>query len=160
MPGLRLYFCGSIRGGRSDRELYERIIRGLQGYGAVLTEHVGSAEISHTGEDAEAAGDHYIHDRDIAWLQEADAVVAEVTQPSLGVGYELGRAVVMGKKILCLFRPSSGRVLSAMIRGADNGQSVQVRDYEPSDVERILCEYFTAMFPSTNAVCGEVRESV
>lgn len=36
-------------------------------------------------------------------------VVAEVTQPSLGVGYELGRAVDMKKKILCLFRPSSGR---------------------------------------------------
>lgn len=36
-------------------------------------------------------------------------VVAEVTQPSLGVGYELGRAVDMKKKVLCLFRPSSGR---------------------------------------------------
>lgn len=36
-------------------------------------------------------------------------VVAEVTLPSLGVGYELGRAVDMKKKILCLFRPSSGR---------------------------------------------------
>lgn len=36
-------------------------------------------------------------------------VVAEVTQPSLGVGYELGRAVDMKKKIFCLFRPSSGR---------------------------------------------------
>ena len=32
-------------------------------------------------------------------------LVAEVTQPSHGVGYELGRAVAMGKKILCLYRP-------------------------------------------------------
>ena len=36
-------------------------------------------------------------------------VVAEVTQPSLGVGYELGRAKAMNKKILCLFRPKSGK---------------------------------------------------
>lgn len=36
-------------------------------------------------------------------------VVAEVTQPSLGVGYELGWAVALGKQILCLFRPQSGR---------------------------------------------------
>lgn len=36
-------------------------------------------------------------------------LVAEVTQPSLGVGYEIGRAVAMKKKILCLFRPESGR---------------------------------------------------
>ena len=36
-------------------------------------------------------------------------LVAEVTQPSLGVGYEIGRAVAMKKRILCLFRPESGR---------------------------------------------------
>ena len=36
-------------------------------------------------------------------------IVAEVTQPSLGVGYEIGRGVEMGKKILCLFRPQSDK---------------------------------------------------
>ncbi len=36
-------------------------------------------------------------------------IVAEVTQPSLGVGYEIGRALDAGKRILCLFRPSSGK---------------------------------------------------
>lgn len=36
-------------------------------------------------------------------------LVAEVTQPSLGVGYEIGRAIDMNKRILCLFRPDSGR---------------------------------------------------
>lgn len=37
------------------------------------------------------------------------ALVAEVTQPSLGVGYELGRAIENKKKILCLFRPDCGK---------------------------------------------------
>ena len=36
----KIYFCGSIRGGTQDRELYLRIIKQLQGYGEVLTEHV------------------------------------------------------------------------------------------------------------------------
>ena len=36
-------------------------------------------------------------------------IVAEVTQPSLGVGYELGRAVAMGKRILCLYRPQENK---------------------------------------------------
>jgi len=35
-------------------------------------------------------------------------VVAEVTIPSLGVGYEIGRAVAMGKRVLCLNRPKDG----------------------------------------------------
>ena len=79
--------------------------------------------------------DKEIHDRDVNWLIQSDGrcytclciglpyyeynndlrleahwsyyavLVAEVTQVSLGVGYELGRAVAMGKKTLCLYRP-------------------------------------------------------
>ena len=108
-PGLlSLYFCGSIRGGREDRELYVLIVSRLRSFGVVLTEHVAAAELDKSREEA-AGGDKFIHDRDLAWLQQADVVVAEVTQPSLGVGYELGRAVALHKPVLCLFRPKSGR---------------------------------------------------
>ena len=31
-------------------------------------------------------------------------IVAEVTRASLGVGYEIGRAVAAGKKVLCIYR--------------------------------------------------------
>uniref|UniRef100_A0A8C8WP49 2'-deoxynucleoside 5'-phosphate N-hydrolase 1 n=1 Tax=Panthera leo TaxID=9689 RepID=A0A8C8WP49_PANLE len=103
-----LYFCGSIRGGREDWALYERIVSRLRRFGAVLTEHVAAKELSARGEEA-TVGDSFIHERDLAWLQQADVVVAEVTQPSLGVGYELGRAMALNKRILCLFRPQSGR---------------------------------------------------
>ena len=41
-------------------------------------------------------------------------IVAEVTQPSLGVGYEIGRAVAMGKKILCLYRPQPDKSKESM----------------------------------------------
>ncbi|XP_039710442.1 5-hydroxymethyl-dUMP N-hydrolase [Pteropus medius] len=146
-PGERgrraLYFCGSIRGGREDRALYRRIVSRLRRFGAVLTEHVAAAELSARGEEA-ARGDRLIHDQDLAWLQQADVVVAEVTQPSLGVGYELGRAVALNKRILCLFRPQSGRVLSAMIRGAADGSRFQVWDYEEGEVEAMLDRYFEA----------------
>ncbi|XP_019498312.1 PREDICTED: 2'-deoxynucleoside 5'-phosphate N-hydrolase 1 isoform X2 [Hipposideros armiger] len=94
-----------------------------------------------------AGGDRFIHERDLAWLQQADVVVAEVTQPSLGVGYELGRAVALNKRILCLFRPQSGRVLSAMIRGAADGSQFQVWDYEEGEVEAMLDRYFEAHLP-------------
>uniref|UniRef100_A0A8C5LFV7 5-hydroxymethyl-dUMP N-hydrolase n=1 Tax=Jaculus jaculus TaxID=51337 RepID=A0A8C5LFV7_JACJA len=94
-----------------------------------------------------AGGDRLIHERDLAWLQQADVVVAEVTQPSLGVGYELGRAMALNKQILCLFRPRSGRVLSAMIRGAADGSRFQVWDYEEEQLEAMLDQYFEADSP-------------
>lgn len=121
--GMKIYFAGSIRGGREDRELYFAIIRLLQNYGEVLTEHVGDVGlISETDLD-----DKEIHERDLTWLRECDFVVAEVTQPSLGVGYELGRAVEWNKKVLCLYRPSEGKSLSAMIAGAEN---IDVHEYQ------------------------------
>lgn len=112
---MTVYFAGSIRGGREDARLYRELVTLLSGLATVLTEHVGS--------DLDAAGesgldDRGIHDRDLAWLTLADAVIAEVTVPSHGVGYEIARALALGKPVLCLHRPGSGRPLSAMIAGA------------------------------------------
>ena len=67
--------------------------------------------------DEAALSDRAIHDRDLAWLARADAVVAETTVPSLGVGYEIARAALAGIPVLALFREGDGRSLSAMIAG-------------------------------------------
>ncbi|XP_006990882.1 5-hydroxymethyl-dUMP N-hydrolase [Peromyscus maniculatus bairdii] len=147
--GCSVYFCGSIRGGREDQALYARIVSRLRRYGKVLTEHVPAAELDSRGEAA--GGDRLIHERDLAWLRQADVVVAEVTQPSLGVGYELGWAVALGKQILCLFRPQSGRVLSAMIRGAADGSRIQVWDYTEGEVDGLLDRYFETYPPEGKA---------
>ena len=81
----------------------------------MLTEHFASATLTSAGENL---SDRAIHDRDIEWLRSADVLVAEVTTPSLGVGYEIGRAVEWGKRIICLHRPLPGRRLSGMIAGS------------------------------------------
>ena len=46
---LRIYFAGSIRGGRDDVQLYVRIIRLLLKYGTVLTEHVADPKLEAVG---------------------------------------------------------------------------------------------------------------
>jgi len=112
---MKIYFAGSIRGGRDDAVLYRQIIALLMEYGDVLTEHVGDASLTSTGEDGPS--DEVIYERDMAWLTEADAVIAEVTTPSHGVGYEVARAEALGKPVLCLHRRTTGRWLSAMLAG-------------------------------------------
>jgi nucleoside 2-deoxyribosyltransferase len=103
----------------------------------VLTEHIGDSELSALGE---GGSDKEIHDRDLSWLREADCLVAEVTTPSLGVGYEVGRAVELGKPILCLYRRSTERALSAMIAGSEG---VTLHEYESAaDVGEIFREFF------------------
>ena len=75
-------------------------------------------------------------------LARSDVVVAEVTQPSLGVGYEIGRTVELGKPLLCLYRPVEGRLLSAMIRGLDNGGLRRCQDYEEKELAALLDSFF------------------
>ena len=136
---MKIYFAGSIRSGSGDVSLYHEIIRELQQYGEVLTEHVADAELGVLGQDI---GDQVIHDRDLDWLRSADYLVAEVTTPSLGVGYEIGKATEWGTPVLCLYRPANGgnaRSLSAMIAGSN---AVTVRQYQsPSDLKETLAGF-------------------
>jgi 2'-deoxynucleoside 5'-phosphate N-hydrolase len=134
---MRIYFAGSIRGGRDDWTIYKEIIASLSQYGTVLTEHIGDSELSVTGEDL---ADSEIHDRDLAWLRSCDFLVAEVTRPSLGVGYEIGKATEWGMKVLCLYRPSVTLSLSAMIAGCH----ATVHQYhDPAELSDLFTQYFS-----------------
>jgi nucleoside 2-deoxyribosyltransferase len=123
---MKIYFAGAIRAGRDDVALYAAMIAWLRRSGDVLTGHVGDPALSEAGDDG--PDDRAIHDRDMGWLTECDCVVAEVSLPSLGVGYELGRAVAMGKPVLCLCRAATGKVLSAMIAGSPGIRTARYAD--------------------------------
>ena len=133
---MKIYFAGSIRGGRDDKELYLEIINLLGKYGKVLTEHIGDKTLSTMGEDGPT--DKYIYDRDMSWLNEADVVVAEVTTPSIGVGYEIGK--MEGKKpTLCLYREQDGKRISAIIGGNKN---LQLKKYKTVQSVEAILEHF------------------
>lgn len=134
---MKIYFAGAIRAGRNDALIYETMITWLRSFGEVLTEHVGNPALSVKGDDG--PGDRHIHDRDMAWLKSCDCVVAEVTTPSLGVGYELGWATAMEKPVLCLYRSQTDRPLSAMIAGSSGIKTVA---YSSLDEAKKIMEEF------------------
>lgn len=110
----KIYFAGSIRGGRVDADLYRRIIQFMQQTNTVLTEHVGSSNLILNEQGRER--DARIYDQDTAWLRQSDLLIAECTCPSLGVGYELAYAEHHG--IPChIFYDKTKAQLSAMLTG-------------------------------------------
>ena len=111
--GKKVYFAGSIRGGREDAELYRRIIGHIQRTGTVLTEHIGRPDIF---ESEKGSSDIDIYEQDTAWLRECDILIGECTHASLGVGYELAYAESHGKPVH-IFYDSTRSVLSAMLAG-------------------------------------------
>lgn len=130
---LNIYFAGSIRGGRDDAELYATLIEWLKKYGRILTEHVGNEVLL---QEEHVLSEEEIYARDMRWMTEADLVIAEVTTPSLGVGYELAIAEKLNIPTVCLFRKEKKNTLSAMIRG---NPFFHVRSYrDRDDAERAI----------------------
>ena len=112
---MNIYFAASIRGGREGSNIYFKIIKHLESFSCVLTEHIGSQELTSDGESL--LSDKSIYKRDLKWLKTADCVIAEVTSPSLGVGYEIGIAEKLNLPILCLYNKHLQKKISAMLLG-------------------------------------------
>ena len=133
---MKIYFAGSIRGGRDEEENYLKIIHYLGKFGEVLTEHVGHKNIE---KDETEKTDNYIFERDVSWLKISDIMVADVTVPSLGVGYEIGFAETLGIPILCLYNPKNKKSLSAMISGNKN---LVWKEYNSVEEAQLLIKEF------------------
>lgn len=112
---MRVYFAGSIRGEAPDRDWFQMLIKHISKTDKVLTEH--SFDFSY--EDEIKKDDVQIWETDIAWLQSADALIGEITAPSFGVGYEIGKAEEWGKPILLLWKNDPNKKPSAMLNGSN-----------------------------------------
>lgn len=111
---MKVYFAGSIRGGRVDAALYKRMIAHIQQSATVLTEHVGSDKLCLEEQGRER--DAVIYNQDMDWLRQSDLLIGECTCPSLGVGYEL--AYAEHHAVPChIFYDRTKTNLSAMLTG-------------------------------------------
>ena len=110
---MDLYFSCSLTGGRQDQPVYAALVRHLQGLGhRVLTEHLASETVMAADSVLDPVT---VFDRDTAWLRACDAVIAEVSTPSHGVGFEIAYALDRGKPVLCVAR--EGVRVSKMLTG-------------------------------------------
>jgi nucleoside 2-deoxyribosyltransferase len=137
---MNVYFACSITGGRQDELVYQKLVAALQQDGHhVPTALLASPDVMPL-EGVVSAADVYT--RDVRWITECDFLLAEVSTPSHGVGYEIGYALTLGKKVLCLYR--KGRKVSKMILGNPHPQ-LTVRDYEtPDQAVSLLNSYLKA----------------
>jgi hypothetical protein len=112
---MKIYFSCSLTGGRADEAVYTAIVDDLIARGHdVLTAHLARRGVMHREQSVEA---REVYRRDVAWVREAGVLIAEVSTPSHGVGYEIALALSLRKPVLCLYR--QGAHVSKMITGND-----------------------------------------
>lgn len=116
-----IYLSGSISGGRDDAELYGRIGAALTRAGwPVVSGDVANDAVSSSGCDLE---DDDVWERDLerieAVARKGGFLVAEISRPSLGVGYEIATARwKYHLQVITLWRPTAwASRCSAMIAG-------------------------------------------
>lgn len=137
----KIFLSGSIRGGRQLLEVYRFMYDSLEEAGAeVLSWHVADPRLEET---ESKMTEQEIYARDIGLLAKSDALIAEVTVPSTGVGYEICRALVRKIPVLCLHRPEAA--VSAMVLGNPD-PSLEVRTYSnEAALKEILVEFVRAL---------------
>ncbi len=112
---MNIYFSCSITGGRQDQDIYQKIVDHLVNAGhEIPTAHLSRAEIM---EDERVISPLEVYKRDVNWVNQCDLVIAEVSTPSHGVGYEIALALLQDKPVFCCYE--QGRTVSKMILGND-----------------------------------------
>lgn len=122
---MNIYFSCSLTGGRDDEAIYRAIVEHLHTLGhEVPTAHLALPQVMELEKVVDPAD---VYQRDLAWVQACDGVIAEVSTPSHGVGYEIAYALSLSKPVLCCHR--QGVPVSKMLTGNDM-PGIMVRFYE------------------------------
>lgn len=128
---MKIYFARSIRGASdtSIQEIPEKIMQ----FGEVLSENFDYS--------MDTSRDKKIFLNDVQLLQSCNVFIAEVSNPSFGVGYEIGLALQLNKPVLCI--AAEGVPVSAMVTG---NHAVKFERYASIDgaltkIQSVIREY-------------------
>jgi nucleoside 2-deoxyribosyltransferase len=142
--GRGIYLAGSISGGRQFATHLPLIASAIEAAGYVVL----SKPVLDPGADLETqtlGKCRAIFERDVAWIEESAAMIAEVSAPSLGVGYEIREALCRGKPVLCLRHESlEDAVRPAMIWG-NTSPLISFEFYGGEDVGRVVGAFLAGL---------------
>jgi nucleoside 2-deoxyribosyltransferase len=125
---MNIYFACSITGGREFEPIYRTITSAMIADG----HEVPTAHLAETGIKIleGQVSPREVYERDVAWIRACDALVAEVSTPSHGVGYEVSYALSLQKPVLCVYR--EGQPVSKMLSG-NSQPTILVKSYRNAE---------------------------
>ena len=116
---MKIYLACTVRGDRCAISGLRTLAAALEGEGhTILTKHLLDANV----EGAESTlSERAVYDRDVAWLESCDVLVAEASGSSFGVGFEvgyvLGRSDRTNQRVILLYEADRRDAISRLIVG-------------------------------------------
>ncbi|HSW37800.1 MAG TPA: nucleoside 2-deoxyribosyltransferase [Candidatus Saccharimonadales bacterium] len=140
----KIYFACAISSGRDHADAYHEIVKIIKGQGLhVLSDYFADKTVEALKGPTPHLKPPQIWQDDVNMIKEAHAIIAEVTQPSLGVGYEIAIAHEWGKPVLALYHPRPGHRLSSMIIGSPNVMVFEYKDV--SETVPVIADFISQL---------------
>ncbi len=125
---MNIYFACSITGGRDFEPIYRAITTALLSDGhEVPTAHLAETSVKLLEGQVNPRD---VYERDVKWIRACEVLVAEVSTPSHGVGYEVAYALSLNKPVLCVYR--EGQPISKMLSG-NSHPAISVKSYRDAE---------------------------
>jgi len=130
---MKVYFACSMRGGYQNTGLVN--LKKLTG---VLQEEGFDVLTTHTTEDGSIEKENgldtaHIYKRDYRWIKECDFMVAEISNPSLGVGAEISDAITLKKQVISMFSIDELKVSAYILGKLKKTENCRYSGYDDKD---------------------------
>jgi len=137
---MQIYLACTVRGDRGAVAALRSLVVALEARGhTILTKHLLDDGV----EAAEAAiTERDVYDRDIAWLESCDLLIADASGSSYGVGFEVGyvlaRSDRTSQRVVLLYRADRRHQISRLIPGNSHPRCTVLTYDNPADlVDRV-----------------------
>ncbi len=116
---MQIYLACTVRGDRGTVAGLRALVKALESAGyTILTKHLLDDNV----DGAESAlTERAVYERDIAWLEACDILIADASGSSFGVGFEvgyvLGRSDRTDQRVILLYRADRRDQISRLIVG-------------------------------------------
>jgi len=135
-----IYCAGPIKGNTTYQENYSEIVRIVESLG-----HTALSERSSKFNPSIPLNSKQIYTRDIKWIDGSKIMIAEVSGPSLGVGFEIAYALFVKKiPVLAVYQENAGQI-SSMISGCNN-KNLQIKKISNIDDLTQIIKTFIANY--------------
>jgi 2'-deoxynucleoside 5'-phosphate N-hydrolase len=134
---MKIYFGFTVAGDRSALETARRLVQLLEGLGhEVLTRHLVNDD---AWERDRLISPQDVYRRDMAWLQQCEVLIAEVSGSSFGLGFETGYVLgATAKKVTLFYRRDLEKKISLLITGNTHPNCTLAPYSNLTDVESFI----------------------
>jgi hypothetical protein len=144
---MKIHFGFAVAGDRSSIDTARKVVHQLEEMGhEVLTRHLVS---DNAWEADRSISPQDVYRRDMAWLEQCDLFIAEVSGSFFGLGFETGYLLgATDKKVVLLYRREVEQKVSLLISGNRHANCTLVPYATIAEVEEFITAHVARGFAS------------